>query len=1188
MFTPQKKVWSGWSLTPRSGAPKNDDGSDPKVNLNGPSNQKSGDGNVLKGKNVAFGGEPVTPNGVGPIFDGGSLVDKVSKLENELFEYQYNMGLLLIEKKEWASKYEELDLAISEAKDALKRERAAHLIAISDAEKREENLRKALGVEKECVLDLEKAVREMRSENAEIKFTADSKLAEANALVNSVEEKSLEIEAKLRAADAKFAEVNRKSSEVERKSQELESREATLRRERLFFISEREAHENDLSKQREELREWERKLQEGEERLSKGQRIVNQREERANEADKTYKQKEKDLEDVQKKIDEANSILNRKEEDISNRMANLLLKEKEFDSTIKKIEKKEEELHVLEEKLKDREKVEIQKLTDEHNAVLDVKKRDFELEVQEKRKSVDDDLRNKILEVEKKEAEIKHTEEKVAKREQALDKKLEKLKEKEKEFESKTKALKEREKAVKSEAKTVENEKKQLQSDREDLLQLRAEVEKIRATNEEKLLQIHEETNRLKVSEEERLEYTRLQSELKEEIEKCRHQEEMLLKETEDLKRQKENFERQWEELDEKSTGIEKELKNISDQREKFEKQKLLEEERIRREKQAAEDFVKRELEALDVTKESFEANMKHEQAAIAEKAQNERKQLLHDIELQKSMLENDMQKRQEDMEKLLQEKEKLFEDEKERELKNINFLRDLARREMDDLKLERMRVEKERLEVDDNKKHLKEQQHDMREDIDRLGELSKKLKDHREQFIKEKERFILFVEQHKSCQNCSQITSEFVLSDLISSQEIENVDIIPTPNSVHVTKGDDGDIPAPSKQEAEIYPALVRSVSPVSWLRKCTSKIFKFSPGKRDDTVVVQDLSNGASVGTEQLNMDDPSKQLNFNENEAELSFAVLDDSIAVQKLPSDRSTGDAEPAQDQSADDHSNINSKASEYQEDSHTSDLKRGSQIRKRGRARISRTRSVKAVVQDAKNILGEALEVNDTEDSGQLKAVSRNESSLAEKERPPNARKRTRSHASQTTLSEHNVADSEGHSDSVTAGERKKRRQKAAVVQPPGGARYNLRRPKLGGTVVVAKASKHLKNDNEENNGVRSQDLKDDNGENNDVRSIEVPIGSAGVASENGGDTHLQYEKASDNRYDEADGARQFTENAALSEEVNGTREEVLEYDVADQNRCLSQSEGEDDDEEEEPQHPGEVSIGKKLWTFFTT
>ncbi|XLT02621.1 hypothetical protein HN51_051972 [Arachis hypogaea] len=137
------------------------------------------------------------------------------------------MGLLLIEKKEWSSKYNELNQDLAEVKDALEREKFAHLIAIFEAEKREEHLRKALGVEKECVLDLEKVVREMRSEHANIKFSAESKLAEANALVASIEEKSLEVEGK------------------------------------------QESHESTLSKQREDLREWEKKLQEGEERLAK-------------------------------------------------------------------------------------------------------------------------------------------------------------------------------------------------------------------------------------------------------------------------------------------------------------------------------------------------------------------------------------------------------------------------------------------------------------------------------------------------------------------------------------------------------------------------------------------------------------------------------------------------------------------------------------------------------------------------------------------------------------------------------------------------------------------------------------------------------------------------------------------------------------------------------------------------------
>ncbi|KAK5819555.1 protein CROWDED NUCLEI 1-like [Gossypium arboreum] len=1162
MFTPQRKVWSGRSLTPW----KKVDGSVSDPNSNGVV--------VGKGKAAAFA-EPVTSDGndLGSE-DQEGVPEKVLRLENELFEYQYNMGLLLIEKKEWISKHEELNQELMEAKDALKREQAAHSIAINDVEKREENLMKALGVEKQCVLDLDQALRNMRAENAEIKFTADSKLSEANALIASVEEKSLEVETKLRAADAKLAEVSRKSSQIERKSQELESRENVLRRERLSFISEQEAHEITMSKQREDLWEWEKRLQDAEERLAKSQRYVNQREERANENDRLFKQKEKDLEEAQKKIDAANQTLKEKEDDINSRLTNLTLKEKEWGVVKEKLEMKEKELLVIEEKLNTREKAEIQKLMDEHNAILDEKKCKFDLEIDEKRKSLDADLKSKVIEVEKKEAEVKHMQKKVSKQEQALDNKLEKLKEKEKELELKVKTQKEREKTIKSLEKDLEIEKMQMVADKEELLSLKAEVEKMRTANEEKLQKIHEETDRLRVTEEERSEYLRLQLELKEEIEKCRLREELLLKEAEDLKQQKDNFEREWEELDEKRIKIEKELNSIGQQKEKFEKQNLAEEERLKKEKQVTDDYRKRELEALEVAKETFAATMEHERSVIAAKAESERSQMLHDLGLLKRKLESDMQNRLEEMEKELGERKKSFEEEKERELDNINYLREVARREMEELKQERLKIEKERQEVNASKMHLEGQQIELRKDIDDLVDLSKKLKDQREQLIKERNRFISFVEKLKSCKNCGEITSEFVLSDLQSLQEIENEEVFPLPTSAdeYISGNVFGNLAASERQKDEMS-APVGSGSPVSggtmsWLRKCTSKIFKFSPSKDSGPHAIAKLNMEALIFGQKDNLEGTSK----TEHEPELSFAAATTSLDIQGVQSDSSRRNVDVGHDLSVDNQSNMESKEQEVHGDSQSSDLNHGKQVHKRGKPRAKRTRSVKAVVKDAEAIIGKTLESNELEHPDE----SRGESDLADGRATRNARKRNRARTSQTQTAdtEQDGDDSEGCSDSVVGGQRRKKHQKVVLAMPiPGEKRYNLRRHKIG--VTIAKDTADHVNNSE----------------------APLPVGENGDASENGGADFLQQsETALDAKDDDAGATKRLDAHTALSEEVNGTPKGVGEY--ADGNDYKSESrseglkgEGEDDgdeDEEDEVEHPGEVSIGKKLWNFFTT
>ncbi|GAV77469.1 hypothetical protein CFOL_v3_20940 [Cephalotus follicularis] len=1126
--------------------------------------------------------------------DQQALAEKVSRLEKELFDYQYNMGLLLIEKKEWTSKYEEIKQAQEEAYEILKREQSSHMISISEVEKREENLRKALYVEKQCVADLEKALRELQEEHANIKFTSEKKLTDADALVVGIEEKSLGVEEKMRTADAKLREVNRKSSDLEMKLQKLETRESLLQQERLSLMTEREAHEATFHKHREDLREWERKLQKGEERLCELRRTLNQREEKANENDRILREKERDLEDAQKKTDFSLPKLKEREDDINRRLADLTAKEIEANSVRSRLDMKEKELHELEEKLNARERVEIQKVLDERRALLDTKMKEFELELEDKRKALDEELRSKVNTVEQQEAEISHKEEKLRKREQALDKKAERVKEKEKDLETRLKTVKEKEKLMKAGEKKLELEKQQLLTDKERLHILKDEIDNVQADIIQQELHIHGEREKLKLTKEERSEHLRLQSELKRQLENCRCKEQLLVKELEDLKEEREKFEKEWEVLDEKRGEISREKKEMVEEKKRFEKSRHSEEERLKKEESAMQDYIRREMEAIRQQKESFAASMRHEKSILSEKAQNERNQMIQDFELQKMSLETDLRNEKDKIEKDLQDRERALEENKERELNNINFLKEVSEREMEEIRLDRSALQKEKLVVAMEKEELDRQQIGMRQDIVELDSLIRKLKNQREQFIHEKEHFLAFVEKHRSCEKCGEFTREFALNDLQLPDDEGDTKALLLSRADKYMRNNEDDMGAFDLSNSKRSPGELdlNSGGRISRLLKCTAKIFSISPIRKNEFASASTLAEEDRSKQPKMSANKSARVVGILEDEPQPSFRVENESYDVQQLQSGSTIREADDGYAPSVDDHSYMDSKVQEDPGDSLQSELK--SDQRKRGRSskhELNRTRSVKEVVKDAKLFLGQSPEEPEmlSFDVNHTNEERMGVSNRSEKATGNTPRKRQRAQTSKITQSEQDAADSEGQSGSVTVGGRRNRRQTVApVLQTPGEKRYNLRRHKTAGVVTASQVSGLMK----------AGEGEADRGDAEEVVANPVPASAVSwkVAGKNRKSVHLvqvstiksleisqdrvvRFGETTDTVGNNADAANP-AENIVLSEEVNGTPEHG--EDAENRSRSISQ-EGED-----ELEHPGEVSIGKKIWTFFTT
>jgi hypothetical protein len=692
----------------------------------------------------------------------------------------------------------------------------------------------------------------------------------------------------------------------------------------------------------------------------------------------------------------------------------------------------------------------LQKLLEDHQVELESKRRDLQLELESEKKSFDEKMKQKQADLVKREKGVKSLEAKLSKTEQALNDKKTKMEGWQNDLEAKSKALKRWEESLKNDEKRLLEEKQHIDQEKQELEMSKSELESIKSRLDAEKERLLEEQNNLKLTVEERQEHSVLTEKLKKEIEEYRMRSNSLSEEIEDLRKQRQKFEEEWEQLDEKRAHLAEEENKFKIEKMNLERWRDSEEKRLNDAKFEMEEKYKEQLENLERKERVLNDDIKQKQMENDEFLKGERADLQRQLQLHRHELEMEIEQKQ-----AIKEKELEY---KENELnRKIDFVENELKRatELNESKIQKIISEGKQLQAErkillEERQKLETDKADIKSDIDSLHGLSQSLKVRREAYNKDMKNLIDLFEKYKVCRNCGITLFEGLDSlALKDSAEIEHPSL--------AVEGDDRSLNADTS--APGAGTLVNSGGRFSLLQKC-SRLFKFSPIKKGEQPTenlpfgarleeasqsdedyeptpVYEIAHG-SFDAEDLPSEsgarenDDSRHDPADDVQMESSVGVADNSIDILVAQSfDATNSLVVDATIASADQNGKDPAAPAEADLQPETSKQGRRQPNRKgRGKGGVKRTRSVRAVVEDAKAILGESFEEKN-DGQGDPVAVG-------------GTRKRR---LAGVTISEQDEEGSEAHSESVSlGGQRRKRRQTAgAVSEAPGEKRYNLRR-----------------------------------------------------------------------------------------------------------------------------------------------